>query len=436
MNLSPKVGVGSLSSPLEVGADRAPAAADALAKRLTAAGCDVVAFGLLDSPQRCVEAGRLLAEEHVDAVALAPVCWCEDYLVLDMLEECHCPLLLWPLPGMETGALCGTQQITCFLKQLGHPYRAVFGEIDNEDCLRQAMAFLRGAALKSRLRRARIGMAGHHVPGMTHTAPDEFMLKKVIGPRVVFLDLPLLLQRADQMSEEEARACWSGITGRVGENRVSDETGIESMKVYAAVKEMIDEHGLAALTVGCYPHLMGSICLAASLLADEGIPLACEGDVHGAVAQLMLQSLTGQPTHNTDWLDPLEDGTVVFTHCGSGSFSLAENASDITLNSVRLMGKGVCALFPAKPGPVTLLGITARSGGYQCAMMEGEALPSEMVFPGNPLKVRFGRPVEELIRWIHDEGIGHHWMVGYGQVGNEIRAWRDIAGDGLRLVEA
>jgi hypothetical protein len=27
-------------------------------------------------------------------------------------------------------------------------------------------------------------------------------------------------------------------------------------------------------------------------------------------------------THNTDWLEPLEDGTVVFTHCGSGSFLL------------------------------------------------------------------------------------------------------------------
>ena len=58
--------------------------------------------------------------------------------------------------------------------------------------------------------------------------------------------------------------------------------------------------------------------------------LACEGDVNGAVGQLMLTLLTGQPTHNTDWLDPLDDGTVVFTHCGSGSFSLAEQPSDIS----------------------------------------------------------------------------------------------------------
>ena len=47
------------------------------------------------------------------------------------------------------------------------------------------------------------------------------------------------------------------------------------------------------------------------------------------------------------------------------------------------MTRGVCALFPAKPGPVTLLNLLPASGGYQIALLEGEAQPSEMVFPGN-----------------------------------------------------
>ena len=207
------------------------------------------------------------------------------------------------------------------------------------------------------------------------------------------------------------------------------------MRVYAAVKELVDRHGLDALTIGCYPHLMGRVCLAASLLADEGVPLGCEGDVNGAVGQLILTLLTGRPTHNTDWLEPLEDGSVVFTHCGSGSFTLAEKQGDITLASVRLMGQGVCALFPAKPGPVTLVSLLPCGEGYQCALLEGEALPTEMVFPGNPLRVRFPSPIRQLIEWIHAEGVGHHWMAGYGHVGDEIRLWASIAGKTLRLVE-
>jgi len=217
---------------------------------------------------------------------------------------------------------------------------------------------------------------------------------------------------------------------------VSAADGLDSMRIYAAVKELVDRQQLDALTIGCYPHLMGRVCLAASLLADEGVPLACEGDANGAVGQLMLTLLTGQPTHNTDWLEPLDDGSVVLTHCGSGSFSLAQSPELVELASVRLMGQGVCALFPAKPGPVTLVNLLPRGDAYQLALLEGEALVTEMVFPGNPLRVRFECPTPQLIEWIHAEGIGHHWMAGYGHVGAEIRQWARIAGPSLRLVEA
>ena len=81
-----------------------------------------------------------------------------------------------------------------------------------------------------------------------------------------------------------------------------------------------------------------------------------------------------------------------------------------------------------------MININALSGGYQCALLEGEALPAEMVFPGNPVRVRFDTPVQELIEWIHGEGMGHHWMIGYGHVGAEIRTWAKLAGPDLRML--
>ncbi len=434
--LVPKVGVVALCSPLEVGADQAPAAVRALAQGVRELGCEVVDAGVPDGPDGAAAAGRRFAEAHVDAIACVATSWYEDYLALDLLEECPVPLFLWSLPGMETGALCGTQQLTCFLKQLERPYACAFGPLDDAGCRERARSFLRAAALHRRLRRARIGLAGQRIGGMTHTSPNEFLLKKAIGPRVVPLDLPALLQRSGDMPADAARALWESLKGRAGACRVADADGIDSMQVYGAVRELVEEHRLDALTIGCYPHLMGRVCLAASLLADDGVPLACEGDVHGSVAQLMLALLTGMPTHNTDWLNPLADGSVVFTHCGSGSLSLAQERSGVTLGGVRLMHQGVCALFTARPGPVTLISLLARPDGYQCALLEGEALPTEMVFPGNPLRVRFPQSVGELIDWIHAEGIGHHWMAGYGHVGEAVRAWARCAGPSVSFVEA
>jgi L-arabinose isomerase len=126
----------------------------------------------------------------------------------------------------------------------------------------------------------------------------------------------------------------------------------------------------------------------------------------------------------------------VMTHCGSGSFSLAENREDITLNAVRLMDQGVCALFPAKPGPVTLLNLIPFRDGYQLAMLTGEAVSTEMVFPGNPLRVQFDQNTSDLLEWIHAEGIGHHWMAGYGDIAADIRHWANLTDSSLRLVEA
>lgn len=432
--LGRKVAVFGLSSPLEVGAAEAPVAAAALAQWLERLGWQVVALGAVDTAEKAVAAGRRCAAEQVEALAAVATSWFEDYLVLDLLEEWSAPLLLWSLPGMETGALCGMQQLTCFLKQLDAPYAAVFGSLEDRDSRERARVYLQAAALKARLRRARIGLAGQRIGGMTHTAPHEFMLKKTLGPRVVPLDLPLLLQRAAEFSPAETGPLWQQITGHAGACRVPDAAGLDAMGVYLALRELVVAEGLSALTVGCYPHLMGRVCLAASRLADEGIPLACEGDVNGAVGQLLLQLLTGQPTHHTDWLNPLPDGTVVLTHCGSGSLKLAADPQDITLSPVRLMGQGVCALFPARPGPVTMINLTPTAGGYQLALLEGEARPTELVFPGNPVRVEFSQPSGELIDWIHEQGVGHHWLVGYGQVGPEICAWARLAGPSLQLV--
>jgi L-fucose isomerase-like protein len=250
-----------------------------------------------------------------------------------------------------------------------------------------------------------------------------------------------LLKRASEAGGDDAAKLWRKVVERSAACKVPEADGLDSMKVYAALKELVEQERLDALTIGCYPHLMGRVCLAASLLADDGVPFACEGDVNGAVGQLMLALLTGQPTHHADWLEPLGGETVVLTHCGSGSFSLAEDANEITLAPVRLMNQGVCALFPAKTGPVTLLNLMPVGGGlapgdgYQLAMLEGEAVSTEMVFPGNPLRVRLPHAMSGVLDWIHDEGIGHHWAAGYGHVGNEVRAWADIAGSAVRLVE-
>ncbi|MCX7427161.1 MAG: hypothetical protein NTW96_16235 [Planctomycetia bacterium] len=432
--LATNLGVVVFSSPLEEGAGRADQASLDVVRRLEAAGHKTLHAGAVDTPDKAVSAGRRLAEAHVHAVVMVAACWFEDYLAFDLIEECRVPLLLWSLPGIETGALCGIQQLTYALGELGIAFETVHGDANDERLARPIERFAQAASLHYRLRRSRIGLAGHPVAGMSDATANELALKRHLGPRVVPLDVRDLVRRAEQMPAETARQAWAALVGRVGKCSVSEDDGLDSMCMLAAIEEQIEKHGLDAVAIGCYPHLMGRPCVAASILADRGVPLACEGDVNGAVGQLILTLLTGQPTHNTDWLEPLDDGSVVLTHCGSGSLSLAEKPDSIELANVRLMNQGVCVLFTAKPGPVTLVNLVPHGDGYQLALLEGTAISTEMVFPGNPLRVRFDTPTETILAWIHAQGIGHHWMAGSGHVGQTIRLWAErFAGPGLRV---
>ena len=388
-----RLGIGTVANPLEVGAGQSPMLLDQLHSAFTSSSFKKLetfrAPQPVGDPQSACQAGRYFYEHRVDAICVLSASWFEDYLVLDMLEECDVPLILWSRPGMETGSLCGMQQLGYILKQLGKNYCFLFDEVGAQASLERAWQYVVAAALRHQLRRARIGWLGHRIQGMTEISPHELALKKLLGPRVVPIDSQVFLERASKVPVKSVEDAWEDLKGQVGQVTATSEAGIDSLQVYVALKEMVQELGLGAVAAGCYPHLMGRVCLAASLLGEEGVPVSCEGDVNAAVGMLILTRITGQPVHNTDFLDPIPaENAIVFTHCGSGGFSLAANPSLINLGPVRLMNRGLCCMFPARPGPVTLINIVPTLSGYRVAALFGEAVETDMVFPGNSLRVR------------------------------------------------
>ena len=68
-----------------------------------------------------------------------------------------------------------------------------------------------------------------------------------------------------------------------------------SIKRVAALKvamlKFVRVHGCSAVAIQCWNALQDSIgivpCLANSLLSDEGIPVSCETDIHGAITSVM-----------------------------------------------------------------------------------------------------------------------------------------------------
>lgn len=419
-----------LGHPFEVGFNEADALLNTTADTLKAQGIDCTNVGVVMHDLDTVkQAAERLGNIEADVLLICIATWSEDHHLLDLLSYVDKPIILRAYPAVDTGSLCCAHQIGAVFTDIGKGYEFVYGDADNVACATKTKDIATAYALKTCMGRVRMGAIGGRVKGMTEIAYDEFSIKQKLGSRIVNIDEKELTQKVAEITDEEALALLEEKKEMLSPCKVlsTKESMIESMKFYGAMKALVEEYDLAALSVKCYTTYMGKVCLGYSILAEEGIVASCEGDVTNALTMKIVYELSGQPVNNTDllYLDE-EKNTILFAHCGSSGFSIA--GSEIELAPVRLAESGVCSRFIPKTGTVTAVNICGHGEQFRMAVMTGEAVPCGMEFPGNPTVIRFEKPVEQINQEIMANGIGHHWMVGYGDFRNELRNFCKIQG--------
>ena len=127
-----------------------------------------------------------------------------------------------------------------------------------------------------------------------------------------------------------------------------------------------------------------------------------------------------------------EHNALVTSHCGCGSPGLAD-ANGYNLQPVRLANNGVCIRYAAKPGPVTYVNLVGRRGNYRLCAIEGEAVPTGMVFEGNPLRFELKSPLDKVWGAVDEFGFGHHWMTVYAHASEVLVEFCKLIRCGRRL---
>ncbi len=427
----PRIGFCVVCHPLEVGANRVPAILKEFSAKIAELPLEVIlSTSPVDSRPLAAKAGHLFREKTVDLVVVLLATWTSDDLLLEILAQNDIPIINWGLPDIHAGSLCGAQQFNCVLKELG---KTAFFLFDSTPATYQKLLVLcRAAALRQRMKTLVFGQVGNRIPGMMEVAFDEHSLLEVLGPRVMRVGLPTLLGWTEEISDKDAQVEWQRIRGLAGKVSVPDTEGVRATKILLAIKVWVKRDGLAGFCGECYPHYLGWFCLACSLLsgAEEGLVAGgCEGDVNSTVLMWAMMQLAHDPVHNADFLHVYpEDNSLLFSHCGSGHVSLAADPSQVEFAPVRLAESGMCVLFPGKTGPVTLANLVGRKGTYRLGILFGEAIETGMDFPGNPTRVRLPFPSQHFLDLVADHGLGHHWIIGYGDVAAELEAWAALAG--------
>jgi len=411
----PKVGSYAVYEPPEEGWEHWAEQFEQLNQLLKKAGTQVIAAPeAVKDPASCRRVAHFFSSQDVDVLHAFVVSWSFDHYTIEIQQKIVAPVAIRAVPGIRSGSIVGSMQLNNVLADIEVPHGLYYGELANPDTIQETVKFFKACAIQKNMRGARLAVIGRRTEGMTPTAVDELEVLRLFGTRMLNYGLDEFQQMANLIEVEKAELAWKHISPGAAQVLSKTEHGISTARNYLQCKLMVEQLGLSAITIGSYPLCQGTMCVPIAWLNEEGIPTGCEGDVNSTLCMLILSMLTDTPIHFGEMLAFDESrNALVTSHCGCGSPSLADNHG-FTLQPVRLANNGVCIRYTARPGPVTYVNLVGRKGNYRLCAIEGEAVPTEMVFEGNPLRFELKSPLKKVWKAVGEHGFGHHWMSAYG----------------------
>ncbi|MHB9003351.1 MAG: hypothetical protein ACYC6C_04720 [Coriobacteriia bacterium] len=333
------------------------------------------------------------------------------------------PVLLLTHPG--NNSLPAALELLARLRQDGAAGRIVHMRgLDDEPSWANLESALHDLSVRAALHSTRLGLVGAPSDWLVASSPDPAEVTRVWGPEIVPVameELSAAIEAADTCEATDADAAPSLRENATCVTEPTADDLADAVRVHSALRELVAQHGLDALTVRCFDIVIQrgtSGCFALSELTDAGIIAGCEGDLVSTVGMLWAKLLTGQVPWMANPSDLDTDGNVLWlAHCTVPRTMV----QDYALRSHFESGLGVGIQGTLPKGPVTLL----RIGGTTLESLwlaEGELTdtPTEenlcrtqariqllrgdvrelLVAPlGNHIVMIRGHPAERLLEW-------------------------------------
>ncbi len=152
--------------------------------------------------------------------------------------------------------------------------------------------------------------------------------------------------------------------------KIKPEELVNVAALKVAMKNLADKYGCNAIAIQCWNALQGEIgimpCAANSLLNEEGIPVVCETDIHGAITAVLVEAAGMDENRSffADWTvrHPDNENGELLQHCGPWPISVAREKP--------VIGYPLAFDYPgaveaqAKSGDMTLVRFDGDNGEY------------------------------------------------------------------------
>lgn len=369
--------------------------ADLIRNQLTELGIDFVDIqeinedGLLYDDEGTRMVGEKFISEKVDGLFIPHCNFGTEYECAKLAQELNVPVLLWgprdERPESDGSRLrdsqCGLFATGKVLRRFQVPFTYMNNcRIEDPEFERGIKDFLKVCNVVKVFRQTKILQIGPRPFDFWSVMVNEGELLEKFNIQLAPVSLGELYKEINKVREEMASKVTE-VINFLRENTVVSITDeqlerISSLKI--ALSNLGDQYGCNAGVLQCWDDFQEELGItpyaAEAILQDEGFPVLCETDIHGAITTLLLDAASGGEKKSmfADFTvrHPDNENGELLQHLGVFPFSTADGKPELIPTHFVFDYPGSVGM-EAKKGELTLCRFDGDNGEY--SMLLGNA---------------------------------------------------------------
>ncbi|WFR54874.1 L-fucose/L-arabinose isomerase family protein [Anaerocolumna sp. AGMB13025] len=341
---------------------------------------DINEEGLLYNDEDMQKVYEKFTKEKVDGLFFPHCNFGTEYVLARLAKMMNLPVLLWgprdERPD-ENGIRLRDSQCGLFATgKVLRRFQVAFTYMNN--CRLEDAEFSRGIKdflavcnVVKVFQHTRILQIGPRPFDFWSTMCNEGELLEKFNIQLSPIPMPELTKEVKKVKEEGGEV--AKVIAYVKENmtvKIKDQELEQVAALKVAMKSLAHKYGCNAIAIQCWNALQDEIgimpCAANSLLNQEGLPVVCETDIHGAITAVMTEAadLEDNRSFFADWTvrHPDNENGELLQHCGPWPLSVAKEKPAIGYPLAFDHPGAVEA--EAKQGDITLCRFDGDNGEY------------------------------------------------------------------------